>query len=140
MAASVSAASSEVPASRTSCRSAKDPGDGSTSNVSGTTATSRSGISACNWVLSVSVATTTAPAFRHAASSARRAAIASDSTETRIGTFYAGGPFGIGTLFLSTRNGDEIPGGGVLELSGQDVEVRGSDGTAVLAGRFPILE
>ena len=67
-------------------------------------------------------------------------AIASDSTETRIGTFYAGGPFGIGTLFLSTRNGDEIPGGGVLELSGQDVEVRGSDGTAVLAGRFPILE
>jgi hypothetical protein len=41
---------------------------------------------------------------------------------------------------LSTRRGDTIPGGGVLALGGQSVEVRDADGVAHLVGRFPDLD
>jgi hypothetical protein len=65
-------------------------------------------------------------------------AIAADSTVTELftglrprsrnGEFHA---------TLDTRGGYDIPGGGVLALSEQSVEVRDKDGNAVLTGKFP---
>ncbi|NUN53793.1 MAG: hypothetical protein HUU06_13555 [Planctomycetaceae bacterium] len=47
--------------------------------------------------------------------------------------------YGVAVLRLSTKRGEEIPGGGVLALAGQDVEVRAADGTVLLTGVFPSL-
>ncbi len=67
-------------------------------------------------------------------------AIASDTTETTLGTFTTSDPLGIGGFRLATRRGDTIPGGGVLALSGQDVEIRDDSNTAVLKGKFPTIQ
>jgi hypothetical protein len=67
-------------------------------------------------------------------------AIASDATETELGTFTTSDPLGIGGFRLATARGDTIPGGGVLDLAGQSVEVRDSGGIAVLTGTFPTFE
>jgi hypothetical protein len=66
-------------------------------------------------------------------------AIAADATETTLGTFTTSDPLGIGGFRLATAKGDTIPGGGVLSLSGQTVEVRDSGGVAVLTGAFPTI-
>lgn len=66
-------------------------------------------------------------------------AVDADGNETRLGSMVARTRLGIGILHLSTRAGDEIPGGGVLALGGQKIEVRAADGTAWLVGRFPDL-
>lgn len=65
-------------------------------------------------------------------------AIASDNTETTLGTFSTGSPLAIGGFRLATAKGDTIPGGGVTALAGQTVEVRDS-GNAVLRGTFPTI-
>lgn len=62
-----------------------------------------------------------------------------DGNETRIGTMIVRTRARIGALKLSTRAGDEIPGGGVLALGGQTVEVRDADGVVHLTGVFPVL-
>ena len=62
-----------------------------------------------------------------------------DGAETELGTMVARTRFGVGILHLSTRAGDEIPGGGVLAMGGFRLEVRAADGTAWLVGRFPDL-
>lgn len=59
--------------------------------------------------------------------------------ETTLGSMVARTRLGIGILHLSTRRGDTIPGGGVLALGGQRVEVRDADGVVLLVGRFPTL-
>jgi len=64
-------------------------------------------------------------------------AIAADSTETTLGTIRTHGRNGEGHFELRTRRGDTIPGGGVSGLMGQTIEVRNSQGTAVLTGTFP---
>lgn len=66
-------------------------------------------------------------------------AISDESTETEIGSFTTSDPLGIGGLRLATANGDTIPGGGVLALAGQSVEVRDAGGVAILRGRFPTI-
>jgi hypothetical protein len=66
-------------------------------------------------------------------------AIAADATETTLGTFTTSDPLGIGGFRLATAKGDTIPGGGVLPLAGQTVEVRDSGGAAVLTGEFPTI-
>jgi hypothetical protein len=67
--------------------------------------------------------------------------VAVDGTggETTLGTMVARTRFAIAVLHLSTRRGDTIPGGGVLALAGQTVEVRDADGVAWLTGTFPDL-
>ncbi len=67
-------------------------------------------------------------------------AIDDDDEETKIGRFQVRSRLGIGSLFLDTRRDDEIPGGDILDLGGQDVEVRDADGTVVMTGTFPSLE
>ncbi len=67
-------------------------------------------------------------------------AIATDTTETELGTFTTSNPLGIGGFRLRTAHGDTIPGGSVLDLAGLSVEVRDSGGVAVLAGTFPTFE
>lgn len=59
--------------------------------------------------------------------------------ETELGEITPRGRFGEARLVLDTRDGAEIPGGGVLALSGQDVEVRDAEGTVVLTGTFPAM-
>ena len=61
------------------------------------------------------------------------------SGDTEIGTFTTLGFVGFGGFRLATARGDTIPGGGVLDLAGRDVEVRDADGTVVLAGTFPTI-
>jgi hypothetical protein len=60
--------------------------------------------------------------------------------ETTLGTMTSRSRLGIAVLRLSTRRGDTIPGGGVLALGGQAVEVRDADGTVWLTGTFPVLD
>jgi len=67
-------------------------------------------------------------------------AIAEDGTETTLGTMTSRTRFEYAAMRLSTRRGDTIPGGGVLALGGQSVEVRDADGVAHLVGRFPDLD
>lgn len=67
-------------------------------------------------------------------------AIASDTSETELGTFTTSDPLGIGGLRLRTARGDTIPGGSVLDLAGRSVEVRDAGGVAVLTGSFPTIE
>ena len=67
-------------------------------------------------------------------------AIDGDRNETTLGTMTIRSVYGAGMLDLSTRRGDEIPGGGVVALAGFTVEVRDARGTAWLTGEFPILE
>jgi hypothetical protein len=67
-------------------------------------------------------------------------AIAGDGTETTLGTMTSRTRFEFAYMKLSTRRGDTIPGGGVLALGGQTVEVRDADGVAHLVGRFPDLD
>jgi hypothetical protein len=67
-------------------------------------------------------------------------AIASDTTETALGSFTTSDPLGLGGFRLATRDGDTIPGGGVLTLAGQAVEVRDASGAAVLTGTFPTIQ
>lgn len=74
----------------------------------------------------------------HLRAGARYTVVATGGTE--IGTFTASRFFGLGGFRLATAHGDTIPGGGVLELEGRDVEVRDADGTAVLTGKFPTIE
>ena len=62
-----------------------------------------------------------------------------DGNETRLGTMLVRTRARLGVLRLSTRAGDEIPGGGVLALGGQTVEVRDADGVVHLTGFFPVL-
>jgi hypothetical protein len=66
-------------------------------------------------------------------------AIALDSTETPLGRFTALGRGGVGGFRLSTGNGDTIPGGSVLNLAGETVEVRDATHAAVLTGTFPTI-
>ena len=66
--------------------------------------------------------------------------VADDSTETELGSFTTSDPLGIGGLRLSTRLGDTIGGGGVLDLAGQRVEVRDASANVVLEGTFPTIE
>lgn len=65
--------------------------------------------------------------------------IATDLSETSLGTFTTSDPLGLGGFRLATARGDTIPGGSILDLAGQTVEVRDSGGTAVLRGTFPTL-
>jgi hypothetical protein len=67
--------------------------------------------------------------------------VAVDGTggETTLGTLTSRTRFGVGILRLSSRQGDLIPGGGVLALAGRTVEVRDADGVARLTGTFPDL-
>lgn len=74
-----------------------------------------------------------------ASSSYTVVAIASDTTETTLGTFTTGSPLAIGGFRLATAKGDTIPGGGVTALAGQTVEVRDSGNSAVLRGTFPTI-
>jgi hypothetical protein len=62
-----------------------------------------------------------------------------DGNETRLGTMLVRTRAHLGVLRLSTRAGDEIPGGGVIALGGQTVEVRDADGVVHLTGFFPVL-
>ncbi len=63
-------------------------------------------------------------------------AIATGGTETQIGSFTTSNPLGLGGLRLTDSN---IPGGGVLGLAGETVEIRDSGGSAVLTGTFPTI-
>ncbi len=65
-------------------------------------------------------------------------AIASDSTETQLRTFTTR-PRGMGGFRIVTRAGGSMPGGSVLNLAGQTVEVRDGSGAAVLTGTFPTI-
>jgi len=67
--------------------------------------------------------------------------VCTDATgaETTLGSFTVRSRARIGVLHLSTRQGDTIPGGGVLALGGQTVEVRDGEGTVHLTGTFPDL-
>jgi hypothetical protein len=67
--------------------------------------------------------------------------VCSDSlgVETTLGSITVRTRARIGVLLLSTRRGDTIPGGGVLALAGQTVEVRDADGVVHLTGTFPDL-
>ena len=67
-------------------------------------------------------------------------AVAEDGTETTLGTMTSRTRFEYAAMKLSTRRGDTIPGGGVLALGGQSIEVRDADGVAHLVGRFPDLD
>ena len=60
-----------------------------------------------------------------------------EDAETELGEFETFSRRGVGGLRLNTRDEDEIPGDNVLDLAGQDVEVRDSEGTVVLTGSFP---
>ena len=62
-----------------------------------------------------------------------------EGAETRIGTMIVRSRARLALLRLSTRKGDEMPGGGVLALAGQKVEVRDADGVVHLEGTFPDL-
>jgi hypothetical protein len=55
---------------------------------------------------------------------------------TTLGEVVTRGRSGTGVLDLT---GSDIPGGGILGLSGQSVEVRNSAGTVVLTGTFPTV-
>ena len=63
-------------------------------------------------------------------------------TEDTLGTFtvrtFWG--FSFGGLALSTRHGDEIPGGMVSALAGRGVEIRDADGNVVLSGTMPSFD
>jgi len=61
------------------------------------------------------------------------------SNETTLGTMTSRTRYGVAVLVLSSRAGDTMPGDGVLSLGGQRVEVRDTNGTAWLVGRFPVL-
>jgi hypothetical protein len=64
-------------------------------------------------------------------------------TRTELGSFasHSGrGPFSAGRLSVSTRRRQALPGGSVLWLSGQSLEVRDAAGALVLTGTFPTLE
>jgi len=62
-------------------------------------------------------------------------------TETRLGTMTVRSRrLRAAVLKLSTRKGDAIPGGGVLALGGQTVEVRDAGSVVHLTGEFPILD
>jgi hypothetical protein len=65
--------------------------------------------------------------------------IAADTTETTLGTFTTSSPLGLGGFRLATAHGDTIPGGSVLDLAGETVEVRDAGNAAVLRGTFPSI-
>jgi hypothetical protein len=67
-------------------------------------------------------------------------AIDSEGAETELGSMTSRTRYAVAVLALSSRRGDTIPGGGVLALGGQKVEVRDAGGTAWLAARFPALD
>ncbi len=62
------------------------------------------------------------------------------STEIDLGEIETSGRREHGKLRVDTKNDDEIPGGGLLDLSQLDVEVRDADGNVVLRGTFPRIE
>jgi hypothetical protein len=65
-------------------------------------------------------------------------AIAADMTATDLFTgLLTGGRHGGFHATLDTRQGHTIPGGGLLGLSEQSIEVRDKDGVVVLTGTFP---
>jgi hypothetical protein len=66
-------------------------------------------------------------------------AIAAPGSEVQLGTFTTSDPLGLGGFRLATALGDTIPGGGVLGLAGEMVEVRDAGGTAVLRGTLPTI-
>jgi hypothetical protein len=57
--------------------------------------------------------------------------------EVVLGTIKTHGRSGEGSLKFESRHGDTIPGGGIPALLGKTIEVRNSQGTAVLTGVFP---
>ncbi len=57
--------------------------------------------------------------------------------EATLGTITTNRGAGNGALTLDTHKGDTIPGGGIVALMGQTIEVRNSQGVAVLTGTFP---
>jgi hypothetical protein len=59
--------------------------------------------------------------------------------EVVLGTIGARGGRGHGWLMFHSRRGDVIPGGGIPALLGKTIEVRNSQGTAVLTGVFPSI-
>jgi hypothetical protein len=59
--------------------------------------------------------------------------------ETTLGTITTRGRSGEGSLTFDTHKGDTVPGGGILGLSGQTIEVRNNAGTAVLTGTLPTV-
>ena len=59
--------------------------------------------------------------------------------EVVLGTISTHGKSGQGSLKFESRHGDVIPGGGIPALLGKTVEVRNSQGTAVLTGVFPSI-
>jgi hypothetical protein len=56
-----------------------------------------------------------------------------------LGTITTHGQRGDGSLTFNSRRGDAIPGGGIPALLGKTIEVRNSQGTAVLTGVFPSI-
>ena len=61
-------------------------------------------------------------------------AVDDSGTRTTLGSFAPPR-----ALRISTSHGDELPGGRLTWLSGQDVEVLDAAGAVVLAGRFPTI-
>ena len=59
--------------------------------------------------------------------------------EVVLGTIKTHGRGGQGSLKFESRHGDTIPGGGIPALLGKTIEVRNSQGTAVVTGVFPSI-
>jgi hypothetical protein len=59
--------------------------------------------------------------------------------EVVLGTITTHGRSGQGSLMFHSRRGDVIPGGGIPALLGKTIEVRNSQGTAVVTGVFPSI-
>jgi hypothetical protein len=66
-------------------------------------------------------------------------AIDGSNAETALGTIRTHGRGGEGSLTFDTRRAGTIPGGGILALAGQRIEVRNSAGTTVLTGAIPSI-
>lgn len=62
------------------------------------------------------------------------------SDEIELGEIETSGNRGVGKLRVDTKDDDEIPGGGLLDLSQLDVEVRDAEGNVALEGSFPRIE
>jgi len=59
--------------------------------------------------------------------------------EVVLGTITTHGRSGQGSLMFHSRRGDVVPGGGIPALLGKTIEVRNSQGTAVVTGVFPSI-
>ena len=62
------------------------------------------------------------------------------SDEIALGEIETSGSRGRGKLRVDTKDEDELPGGGLLDLSQLDVEVRDAAGSVVLKGTFPRIQ